>query len=116
MRAHPVSRSMIVLASSKRVASPRNLLMTKPLASARSLGGSSAQVPTRLAITPPRSTSPTSATGTCAASAKPMLAMSFSRRFTSAGLPAPSTRIRSAPRPRREKLSSTRGISAAFIA
>ena len=56
--AHPVSRSMTSLAPSKSVASPRNLLMTKPLVSARSGAGSSAQVPTRLAITPPRSTSP----------------------------------------------------------
>ena len=76
--AHPVFSSMIALAPSKSVASPRNLLMRKPLVSARSGWGSSAQVPTRLAITPPRSTSPTSATGTLAAQAKPMLAMSFS--------------------------------------
>ena len=60
-----------------------------------------------LAMTPPRSMSPTSTTGTPAARAKPMLAMSPARRLTSAGLPAPSTRTRSASPARRRKLSST---------
>ena len=57
-------------------------------------------------MTPPRSMSPTSTTGTSAASAKPILAMSPARRLISAGLPAPSTRTRSAavgePRERSE--------------
>ena len=64
---------------------------------AASCGSSTACVPTSWAITPPRSMSPTRITGISAARAKPMLAMSFARRFTSAGLPAPSTITRSAP-------------------
>ena len=47
-------------------------------------------------MTPPRSISPISTTGTSAASANPMLAMSPARRLISAGLPAPSTSTRSA--------------------
>ena len=81
---------------------------------AASLSGSSAMVPTMEAMTPPRSMSPTSSTGTSAASAKPMLAMSPSRRLTSAGLPAPSTSTRSASADRRAKLSSTAGSSCGF--
>ena len=57
-----------------------------------------ALVPTRLAITPPRSMSPISTTGTSAARAKPILAMSLPRRLISDALPAPSTRTRSASR------------------
>ena len=68
-------------------------------------------VPTMLAMTPPRSMSPTSATGTSAASANPMLATSPARRFTSAALPAPSTRTRSASRPSRSNDSRIRGSS-----
>ncbi len=64
-------------------------------------------VPTSCAMTPPRSMSPTSTTGTSAARAKPILAMSAWRRFTSAGLPAPSTSTRSARAFSRSKLSST---------
>ncbi len=41
-----------------------------------------------------------------------MFAMSPRRRFTSAGLPAPSTSTRSWAAERRAKLSITRGISA----
>ena len=67
-------------------------------------------VPTRLAITPPRSMSPTSTTGTSAARAKPILAMSLARRFVSAALPAPSTTTMSASTRSRSKLSSTAGI------
>ena len=71
--------------------------MRKPLSRRRSLSAAAAsRVPTRLAMTPPRSMSPISTTGTSAASAKPILAMSPSRRLTSAGLPAPSTSTRSA--------------------
>ena len=44
-------------------------------------------------MTPPRSMSPARITGTSAAAAKPMLAMSPARRLISAGLPAPSTTI-----------------------
>ncbi len=53
-------------------------------------------------MTPPRSISPISTTGRSAASAKPILAMSPARRLISAGLPAPSTRTRSAASVRRE--------------
>ena len=60
-----------------------------------------------------RSMSPTRTTGTSAASAKPMFAMSPRRRLISAGLPAPSTRTRSAPPPSRSKLSMTAAEAAA---
>ncbi len=82
--------------SSNSAGSPRNLLIRKPRMRSRSPGASTAWVPTRLAMTPPRSMSPASTTGTSAASAKPILAMSPARRFTSAGLPAPSTSTMSA--------------------
>ena len=66
-------------------------------------------------MTPPRSISPISTTGTSAASAKPILAMSPARRLISAGLPAPSTRTRSAclgePRERSEHRGSRLGAS-----
>ena len=61
--------------------SPRNLLTMKPQISAASSGAITALVPTRLAMTPPRSISPISTTGTSAARAKPILAMSLSRRL-----------------------------------
>ncbi len=61
-------------------------------------------------MTPPRSMSPTSTTGTFAARAKPMLAMSLRRRLTSDALPAPSTRTRSASALSCAKLASTCGI------
>ena len=64
--------------------------MTNPLIRAWSAGSSSASVPYRAANTPPRSMSPTTTTGSPAARASPMLAMSVSRRLISAGLPAPS--------------------------
>ena len=64
--------------------------MTKPLTRAWSAGPSRATVPNRAANTPPRSMSPTTMTGSPAARASPMLAMSVSRRLISAGLPAPS--------------------------
>ena len=73
-------------------------------------------MPTSWAMTPPRSMSPTSTTGTSALRAKPILAMSALRRLTSAGLPAPSTSTRSARSFRRAKLSSTGAISEGFIA
>ncbi len=56
-----------------------------------SSGSSTRVAPTRAAMTWPRSISPTSTTGTPAARAKPILAMSPLRRLISAGLPAPST-------------------------
>ena len=82
-------------------ASPRNLLTMKPQISAASSGAITALVPTRLAMTPPRSISPISTTGTSAARAKPILAMSLARRLISEALPAPSTSTMSAsPRSR----------------
>ena len=66
-------------------------------------------------MTPPRSISPISMTGTSAARAKPMLAMSFARRLISDALPAPSTRTRSASAFSRAKLSSTAGSSFALL-
>ncbi len=113
-RGHPVRSATNCAPSANSAASPRILLTTNPLIRWRSRGASTACVPTRLAITPPRSMSPTRTTGTFAASANPMLAMSPARRFTSAGLPAPSTSTRSMPSLTRAKLSSTRGISSAF--
>ena len=53
--------------------------------------------------------SPTTTTGTSAASANPIFAMSPSRRLISAGLPAPSTRTRSAALARRENESRIAG-------
>ena len=100
--------------SANSVVSPRNLLIRNPLISARSASSRTASVPTRLAMTPPRSMSPTITTGTSAATANPILAISPARRLTSAGLPAPSTITRSASRPTISKLSSTRGSSSAL--
>ena len=75
--------------------SPRNLLTIKPVIRARSSALRIACVPTKCASTPPRSMSPATTTGKSASSANPMLAMSDSRRLTSAGLPAPSHRTTS---------------------
>ena len=86
-------------------------LTMKPATSLASSGSSTALVPTRLAITPPRSISPTTTTGTSAARAKPILAMSFLRRLISEALPAPSTSTISASRFSMAKLSSTFGMS-----
>ena len=90
--------------------SPRMRLTMKPRMRARSSGGRTVWVPTRLAMTPPRSMSPTSTTGVPVAAAKPMLAMSFGRRLISEAEPAPSTSTMSAFACIRAKLSSTCGI------
>jgi hypothetical protein len=82
---------------------------------AASVGSSTVLVPTRLAITPPRSMSPIRITGTPAARAKPILAMSLARRLISDALPAPSTSTRPASCLSREKLSSTCGSRLALI-
>ncbi len=82
----------------------------KPAMWAASSGAMTALVPARLAMTPPRSMSPTRTTGTFAARAKPRLAMSPARRLTSDAEPAPSTSTRSASAQRRPKLSSTGAI------
>ena len=95
--------------------SPRMRLTMKPATSFASSGSSTALVPTRLAITPPRSMSPITTTGTSAARAKPILAMSFLRRLISDALPAPSTRTMSALGASVvSKLSSTYGNSFGF--
>ena len=87
----PVRSAMSACRRRTALESPRNLLTMKPAIIAASSGSSTAAVPTRLAMTPPRSMSPTSTTGTSAARAKPILAMSSARRLISAGEPAPST-------------------------
>ncbi len=87
MNARPASNS---------AGSPWNLLTSVAPISAASAGSMTAKVPARAAMTPPRWMSPTSTTGMSAARAKPKLAMSLARRFTSEALPAPSTRTRSA--------------------
>ena len=103
----PVRRAMKDTPASNSVGSPRNLLTANPTISAASSGSSTTRVPTSAAITPPRSMSPRRHTGTPAARAKPMFAMSPARRLTSAGLPAPSTMTRSCVATRRAKLSIT---------
>ena len=108
----PVRAAIIVMPCANRAGSPRKRLTMKPPISAASAGSSTAAVPTRLAMTPPRSISPMSTTGTPAACAKPMLAMSPARRLISEALPAPSTSTRSASAARRPKLSSTAGSRA----
>ena len=52
------SRAIVAMPSANSVGSPRNLLTRKPRISAASAGSMTALVPTRLAITPPRSMSP----------------------------------------------------------
>ena len=112
----PLCASMSRMPASNKVGSPRNLLTRKPRTCAASSAAITAFVPTICAITPPRSMSPISTTGIWAARAKPMLAMSPARRFTSAGLPAPSTSTRSASSCSRAKLSSTNSIMRGFSA
>ena len=107
----PARRSMSRTPSSKRAGSPRNLLIAKLLTIAASAGSRTARVPTTEAMTPPRSMSARRHTGTCACRAKPMFAMSRSRRFVSAALPAPSTITSSNAPASRSKLSSTGGRS-----
>ena len=94
--AQSVRRAIMRIPSSNSAESPRNLLTRKPRINAESSGSSTAFVPTIWAMTPPRSMSPISTTGVSEARAKPILAMSPCRKLISAGLPAPSTRTRSA--------------------
>ena len=111
---HPVRLLISAAPSSKSEGSPRKRLTMKPFIRDFSAASSSAWVPTSAAITPPRSMSPTMITGTSAASAKPILAMSPWRRLISAGEPAPSTTIRSKAASSRPKLSKTAGSSSPF--
>ena len=74
----------------------------------------SATVPCSAAKTPPRSMSPTTTTGSRAAVARPMLAMSSARRLISVGEPAPSQTTTSKRARRSARLASTCSISAAF--
>ena len=113
---HPVFSVMAVMPSSKSDTSPRNLLIAKPVILLRSSAGKTACVPTICAITPPRSISPIRTTGTLAASAKPILAISPERRLISAGLPAPSITMKSACFASLPKESSTRGIKVGLSA
>ena len=114
--AMPVRSATMARPSSNRAGSPRNLLTTKPRVSARSASDSRFQVPTSCAITPPRSISPIRTTGTFAASANPILAISAARRLTSAALPAPSTTTMSACAVSRPKLSTTVPRRSGFMA
>ncbi len=100
--------------SSNNDGSPRKRLTMKPTIMSASAGSITVLVPTRLAMTPPRSMSPSSTTGTSAARANPMLAMSLARRLTSDADPAPSTSTRSHSAARRPKLSSTAPSSLGF--
>ena len=110
----PVRSATKRMPLSNRAGSPRKRLTMKPRIIAASASSSTALVPTRLAMTPPRSMSPTSTTGTSAARAKPILAMSPALRFTSDAEPAPSTRTRSASSDSREKLSRTASMRRGF--
>ena len=103
----PVRFSVKRMPSSNSERSPRNRFIAKPAIIAASCGSITALVPTMEAMTPPRSMSPTSTTGTSAARANPMLAMSPCRRLTSAGLPAPSTITRSYVSRRRSNAART---------
>jgi hypothetical protein len=91
-----VARAIVAIPSANSIGSPRNLLTRNPRICAASSASITVFVPTKLAMTPPRSMSPISTTGTSAARANPILAMSWPRRFTSDALPAPSTSTMSA--------------------
>ena len=83
-----------VNAGSRRVMSPRNLLITSPLTSLLSSSSKSSKVPTIDANAPPRSISAIRNTGDWHSFAILIFTMSFFFKLTSAGLPAPSiTRI-----------------------
>ncbi len=82
-------------AGEKRSGFPLNLLMMNPLTSFCSMGERRAWVPMRDAMTPPLWISPSRMTGAWTWQANPMLAISFFLRLVSAGLPAPSTSMRS---------------------
>ena len=86
----PDFSSKIAMPGSRMVLSPRNLLMIRPLTIFFSSFSSRLTVPISCANTPPRSISPTRSTGAFAIFAMPILTISSSFRFTSAGLPAPS--------------------------
>src|SRR5262249_49020007 len=60
---HPVACAIAFMPEANNAGSPRNLLTRKPHTRAASSGSITALVPTRLAITPPRSMSPMSTTG-----------------------------------------------------
>ena len=80
---------------SSSLRSPLNLFIRKPFTRARSSSVSRARVPAMAAKTPPLSISPTSSTGQPKVRATFMFTISLSLRLISAGLPAPSTIIRS---------------------
>ncbi|CAM5583601.1 hypothetical protein SNARM312S_04026 [Streptomyces narbonensis] len=70
-------------------------------------------VPKNWAKTPPRSMSPTTTTGSCAARAMPMFTMSVRRRLISAGLPAPS-QITASYMPRSSSRHAMTGSKSSF--
>ena len=87
----------------------------KPIKFLLSTESNTAFVPTKLAITPPRSISPIIIVGIDNFVANPIFAISPSRRLISAGLPAPSTKIRSCLADKFKKAFSTYGISEPLI-
>ncbi len=107
------SRSISSPGASSR-ASPRNLFTIQPAISDWSSAESSASVPNIDANTPPRSMSPTTTTGSRAADANPMFAMSRSRRLISAGEPAPSHTTTSNRDRRSARHSNDRSSSTGF--
>ena len=87
----PVLSSSQVLPSSKSSRRPRKRLIKIPLTRGRSTGRSKARVPTICAKTPPRSMSATSKQLARRYCASLRLVRSRLCRFTSTGLPAPSS-------------------------
>ena len=112
--AQPVCDSIAVIPSENKLVSPLNLLIKNAFINFLSSSSRTICVPTRLAITPPRSMSPTITTGALTALANPIFAISPARKLTSAGLPAPSIINRSACCPNCAKLSRTCGIKLAL--
>ena len=92
----PLFSSSISIPESRRLLSPRNLLIMSPFTLSFSEFSKSICVPRSWAKTPPLSISPTRRTLEFTSSAMPMLTISFSFKLISAGLPAPSITIISA--------------------
>ena len=95
--------------------SPRNLLIMNPIRLLLSSESKTVFVPTKLAMTPPRSISPIIIVGIDNFVANPIFAISPSRRLISAGLPAPSTKMRSCFADKFINAFSTCGMSEPLI-
>ena len=109
------ARAIVAMPSANSAGSPRNLLTRKPRIIAASSASITALVPTRLAITPPRSISPISTTGTSAARAKPILAMSLRAQIDFRRAAGAFHQHDVGLARRRAKLSSTNGSSVGFM-